>query len=294
MEGVMGLPIFQPLCKAIGALVEGIDLNADLTPETADALYEGLMRYHTLVFRRQPLTPEAHIALAESFGPVVPFHPFYPSIEGHAPVAVIHDKQDSPPENDMWHSDLSATKAPPFGSVLHSKIIPPVGGDTLWCSMHAVYDSLSPAMQRYLQGLEAAHELMSAYGHNLKNNKFDQRTEILRNASAEELSVRHPVVMAHPTTGRPLIYVNGAYTARVIDVPESESRRILDMLYAATDNPHFSFRLHWEPDTVVIWDNYATQHLALRDHYPQPRKVQRVTIAKDRRAVPQPLTAKAS
>jgi taurine dioxygenase len=133
---------------------------------------------------------------------------------------------------------------------------------------------------------------MSAYGHNLKNNKFDQRTEILRNASAEELSVRHPVVMAHPTTGRPLIYVNGAYTARVIDVPESESRRILDVLYAATDNPHFSFRLHWEPDTVVIWDNYATQHLALRDHYPQPRKVQRVTIARDRRAVPRPVTAK--
>jgi taurine dioxygenase len=275
---------FHPITKVIGATVEAVDLNADLTPNVLDALYEGLIKYHTLVFRRQDLKPEAHIALADSFGPVVPFHPFYPSIEGHPPIAVIHDKHDSPPENDTWHSDLSATRKPPFGSVLRSKIIPPVGGDTLWCSMHAVYDALSPAMRRYLEGMEAAHELMAAYGHNLKNNKFEKRTEILKNAAPDDLSVRHPIVMAHPTTGRPLIYVNGAYTARVIGVPEAESHRLLDTLYAMTDNPHYSFRLHWEPDTVVIWDNFATQHLAVADHYPQARLVQRVTIAEDRRA----------
>lgn len=274
----------QPITKAIGATVEGIDLNTGLTAAVADELYEALMKHHTLVFRKQDLKPEAHIALADSFGPVVPFHPFYPSIDGYAPIAVITDKQDSPPENDMWHSDLSATRQPPFGSVLRSKIIPPLGGDTLWCSMHAVYESLSPAMRRYLEGMEAAHELMSAYGHTLDWNKANNRAETLRNASPDELSVRHPVVMAHPSTGRPLIYVNGAYTARVIGVPEAESRRILETLYAISNNPHYSFRLHWEPDTVVIWDNYATQHLAVGDHYPQHRMVQRVTIADDRRA----------
>jgi taurine dioxygenase len=280
----MGAMRIQPITKAIGATVEGIDLNKDLTAAVADELYEALMKHHTLVFRKQALTPEAHIAFADSIGPVVPFHPFYPSIDGHGPIAVITDKKDSPPENDMWHSDLSATKKPPFGSVLRSKVIPPIGGDTLWCSMHAVYDSLSPAMKRYLEGLEASHELMVSYGHTLDWNKAPNRAETLRNATPEELAVPHPVVMPHPSTGRPLIYVNGAYTARIIGLPEVESRRVLENLYAISSNPHYSFRLHWEPDTVVVWDNYATQHLAVGDHYPQYRVVERVTIADDRRA----------
>jgi alpha-ketoglutarate-dependent taurine dioxygenase len=65
----------RPITKAVGATVEGIDLNRDLTPAVSDALYEALMKHHALVFRKQDLTPEAHVAFAESFGPVVPFHP---------------------------------------------------------------------------------------------------------------------------------------------------------------------------------------------------------------------------
>jgi taurine dioxygenase len=274
----------QPITKAIGANIEGIDLNRDLTPAVSDALYDALMKHHALVFRKQDLTPEAHVALAECFGPVVPFHPFYPSIEGHPPVAVIHDHRDSPPENHRWHSDLSATKQPPFGSVLRSKLIPPVGGDTLWCSMHAVYDSLSPSMKRYLEGMMSVHDLRVSYAPASGNKQSELRAQRLNETRPEEMSVRHPVAMPHPSNGRPLIYVNCDYTTRIEGLPESESRGILQTLYELSNNPHFSFRLRWEPDTVVVWDNYATQHLAVADHYPQQRIMNRVTIADDRRA----------
>lgn len=33
-----------------------------------------------------------------------------------------------------------------------------VGGDTLWASGYEAYDRLSPAMQRFLEGLTAEHE----------------------------------------------------------------------------------------------------------------------------------------
>jgi taurine dioxygenase len=277
----------RPITKAVGATVEGIDLNRDLTPAVSDALYEALTKHHALVFRKQDLTPEAHVAFAESFGPVVPFHPFYPSIEGYPPIAVIHDHRDSPPENHRWHSDLSATKKPPFGSVLRSKVIPPVGGDTLWCSMHAVYESLSPSMKRYLEGMVSVHDLRVSYGPAAGNKQSELRTQRLKETKSEEMSVRHPVVMPHPSNGRPLIYVNRDYTTRIEDLPEAESQRLLQTLYELSNNPHFSFRLRWEPDTVVVWDNYATQHLAVSDHYPQQRVMNRVTIADDRRAAAQ-------
>ena len=129
--------------------------------------------------------------------------------------------------------------------------------------------------------LTAAHELGSAYNHLLDNQKFNSRAEVMANLKPEERRVRHPVVMAHPTTGRPLIYVNIAYTACILDVTEQENRFILDTLYAAASSPRFQFRLRWRPNTVVVWDNYSTQHFAVGDHYPQRRVMERVTIVGD-------------
>jgi len=284
--GGSGMAIsIKRITAVIGAEVEGIDLNTELNEESAEEIYQHLLRHHVLVFRNQDLTPAAHVAFAESFGPLMPFHPFYPSIAGHAPIAVIEDNADSAPENEMWHSDMSATAEPPFGSVLRSRVIPPLGGDTLWCNMHAVYESLSPAMRRYLDGMMSAHELASAYSHLLGNHKLDSRAQVMHELKPEERRVLHPVVKAHPTTGRPLIYVNIAYTARIMDVSEQENRFILDTLYAATSSPRFQFRLRWTPNTVVVWDNYATQHFAVGDHFPQRRVMERVTILKDRRAL---------
>ncbi len=36
--------------------------------------------------------------------------------------------------------------------------LPPTGGDTLWASGYEVYDRLSPAMQKFLEGLTATHD----------------------------------------------------------------------------------------------------------------------------------------
>jgi taurine dioxygenase len=37
-------------------------------------------------------------------------------------------------------------------------------------------------------------------------------------------------------------------------------------------------RLKWEKDTVVVWDNYSTQHYAVLDYFPQRREMVRATI----------------
>ena len=285
---------FEPIAAAIGATVRGIDLNA-ATQADYQALYDGLMKYSVLVFRDQKLTPKAHVALAESFGPLRPRHPFFPSVQGHDPIAIIADSETSPPENEIWHADMTADPEPPFGSVLHIQTVPPVGGDTLWCSMHAVHDALSPDMQRFLATLRAMHDTEFAYATVQNNNKGPNRTETLRQKGKEDGNRRlHPVCVKHPTTGRPVVYVNAAFTTHIEGLSKRESDQILDMIQRLVNTPRFQMRLKWEPGTVAIFDNFATQHHAIGDHYPQPRVMHRVTIAGDRRLNASPFQVRAS
>ncbi|MCZ8485668.1 TauD/TfdA family dioxygenase [Vibrio lentus] len=45
-----------------------------------------------------------------------------------------------------WHTDLTWRKLR-RASLLHAQHIPNVGGDTIWCSMTAVFDSLDEDMK---------------------------------------------------------------------------------------------------------------------------------------------------
>jgi taurine dioxygenase len=42
--------------------------------------------------------------------------------------------------------------------------------------------------------------------------------------------------------------------------------------------PEFQVRWRWEPDSVAIWDNTATQHYAVMDYAPCHRKMERAGI----------------
>ena len=48
---------------------------------------------------------------------------------------------------NLWHSDVTWRETPSLGSVLRGRIIPEVGGDTLWSDQVAAYEGLSPAMK---------------------------------------------------------------------------------------------------------------------------------------------------
>jgi taurine dioxygenase len=91
--------------------------------------------------------------------------------------------------------------------------------------------------------------------------------------------VRHPVVARHPRTGRRLLYVNEPFTTRIVGLPEDESRELLNELALQARIPEYQVRFRWQPDSVAIWDNIATQHYAISDYHPQRRVMERVAIA---------------
>lgn len=269
---------FERLTPNIGANVHGIDLNHPLSQAAANQLYDGLIEHLVLFFPGQDVTPAAHEALAASFGPLGPPHPLYPHLPGHVPIMILEYDAERRPDSDVWHSDVTFKQNPPFASVLRSKIVPPHGGDTLWASMYAAYDALSESMQRFLDGLEASHDIFTGFSY-LEDGS--EQHEMLQKLDRKAHTARHPVVLRHPASGRKALYVNSCFTSHIVGLKPAESRALLDMLYRHVMNPEFQVRLRWQPNTIAIWDNRSTQHFAVGDYYPAHRLMHRITVTED-------------
>lgn len=264
-----------PLGGYIGAEISGIHLGHLDAPQF-DAIRRALGKYEVLVFRDQDITLDQQIAFAERFGPLS-VHPFSPNMENRPEVITFDYGADNPPVNtDCWHADETFRRDPPLGTILRAKVVPAAGGDTLFASMTAAYRGLSERMKAYIHGLEAQHDFrpFRKLFADLPNGR-----DKLREYEDKFPNPWHPVVAIHPESGRRVLNVNPQFTIRLRGLDDQESRTILEFLYTQALVPEYQLRVRWRPDTVVMWDNRATQHYAPHDYYPQRRALDRVTVA---------------
>ena len=263
----------RPLSPHVGAEIGDIDLRQPLAPAAVGELKDALGRHGVLFFHDQPIDLEQHRRFAACFGEL---H-IHVGGEGTASkpdekypeVRKQHFTRNSKRvSGEVWHTDQSCAAVPPMASILHQTIVPPDGGgDTLFASMYAAYDALSPRMKAFLAGLTATHD-----GAKL----FDKGTSTKYPVSS------HPVIAVHPWTGRKLIYVNRGQTTHLDGLPPDESDAILEFLFQHIESPEWQMRFHWRKDSIAFWDNRCTQHLAVWDYFPQVRSGWRVTLAGDR------------
>ena len=267
-----------PLAPNIGGLVGGIDLTAPLDPTVVQDLRDALMAHQVLFFRDQKLTHETQKALGAHFGKL------HISVGGdatnskqlsdHPEVRALHfdENSKSVSGNEMWHTDQSCLETPLMGSILYIHTVPPNGGgDTMFASMYAAYEALSPNMKQYLDSMTALHDGAGGFAQTATN----------------DLPVtEQPVIAKHPVTGRRLLYVNPTFTTRLCGVSRDEGDAVLSYLYRHCENPNFLVRFRWEPDSVAFWDNRCTHHLALWDYYPNVRSGYRIQIKGTDRVIP--------
>jgi len=265
----------RPCTANIGAEIDGIDLCQPLGNQQFQELHDALMEHQVLFFRDQPVTVDQHKALGRKFGDLH-IHPGSPPPDGHPEILVVHaDENSKHVSGERWHTDVSCEDEPPMGSILHLWQVPEVGGDTLFASMYAAYDSLSERMKTYLDGLTAMHSGEQVYRGRYVDRGGDDSHKVYPTAA-------HPVVRTHPVTGRKALYVNRNFTTLILDLPRDESRDILEFLYRHCEKPDFQTRFKWQPHSIAFWDNRCVQHLAIWDYYPQIRSGYRVTIKGDR------------
>ena len=258
-----------PTNSLVGAYVEDVDLSTPIESDAIDELVSAWHKWGVLFLRNQNLNDEQQVAAASIFGDPVPYD-FAPTTEGSEIVHKI-DNEDGKPKggSSNWHTDATWLKEPPRGSMLQAIKLPSSGGDTLFASMSAAFDSLSPATQNFVDGLTALH-----HGGSTLNaaNRIAKKVP--------EDAVSHPVVRTHPVTGRKCIFVNRLFTQGINELNAQENEALLPMLCDLTLRPELQFRFNWEEGDIAVWDNRSVQHYATAD-YSEARVMHRVVLAGD-------------
>ena len=263
-----------PVTATIGAEIDGVDLRKPLTDEVRDEVHQALMRHLVLFFRGQDLSEDEQLAFASHFGPPVSSSAVRLPDADDLMFVTIEDKPDNPPKADRWHTDIPFVATPPDIAVLHMLDAPPVGGDTMWVSLYGAYEALSPPMQQMLASVDMRFDM----GTSRDAVKQMYGEEYYRQIEPLLREVVHPLVRVHPVTGRPALYLGGAFMLGIPGMHDEESDALLSFLRTKLDDPNLQCRWRWEQYDVAMWDERCTNHRALADHYPHYRRVRRCLV----------------
>ena len=263
---------------ALGAEISGVSLKSLSERETAD-IRKAWLEHLVVFFRDQPLSPAEFMAFARRIGKPIEY-PFVKGIEGFPEIIEVkkleHERVNF---GGVWHSDTAYLEVPPMASMLIAREVPPHGGDTLFANMYLAYETLSPGMQRMLEGLVAVNESAKADVTRTREDrlKTDGSDKVGRNLTAE-----HPVVRTHPESGRKALYVNAGHTTHFRGFNEEESAPLLDFLFRHQVKLEHTCRFSWQVGSIALWDNRCAQHNPVNDYHGFRRVMHRITLAGDR------------
>jgi taurine dioxygenase len=265
-----------PTGPVVGAEIRGLDLAAPLGEAEVETVRRALWDRGVVFLRDQDITPEQHIAFAERFAPIN-VNRFFAKVPGHdGRIAEVRkEPQQTRNIGGGWHTDHSYDQIPALGSILLAREVPPSGGDTLFASMVAAYEALSEGLKRTLHGLRAVHSSRHVFG---RRDREEQKDGRIGNAEEATQDAVHPVVIRHPGSGRPALYVNPGFTLHFEGWTEEESKGLLDTLYRHAARPEFQTRFAWRPGSIAFWDNRSTWHYAANDYQGERRLMHRITL----------------
>ena len=264
----------------LGAFIEGVDLCKPIEDAAIAEIRAALLEFGVIFFRDQHISGEQHLAFAAHFGELDEPHPVFDRDERDARLTIIESKGRAHDGEHYWHTDVTYQQAPSFGSILAAKKIPESGGDTLFASMYAAYDTLSAPIQKMLEELTAQHSFERGWGATFRMCEGGE--DRLHELNKVFPLMTHPVLRSHPETGRTSLFVNEYYTSRINELSEAESHDLLRLLHHHSQLPDFQIRHSWQEGDIAFWDNRCTQHYACNDYGAAHRIMNRVTIVGDK------------
>lgn len=276
----MGLQV-EPSGGACGARITGVDLKQPLDNATIAEIRGAWLENHVLAFPDQFLNDDELERFTLQFGKFGD-DPFFAPIAGRKHIAAIRREADekSPLFAENWHADWSFQARPPSGTCLNAIEIPPMGGDTLFANQHLAWDALPPARQAIYADLIAIHSARMPYAPDGTYGAKDKgRSMDIRPSEAALATQTHPLVPAHPETGRRGFYSTLGYIIGIEGVPQDEAIALLLELQTWQGDDRFVYAQKWEPGMLVMWDNRSVLHKATGGYEGYRRELHRTTIA---------------
>jgi taurine dioxygenase len=252
-----------PTSAALGAEVRGVDLRR-VDDASFSAIHRVWVDHQVLLFRGQSLSDDELIAFSRRFGPL-DWAPVQENgrrfVDGKPELYIVSNVLENGVAIGslgagelVWHTDMSYLEDPPKASMLYALEIPPLGGNTSFCSMYAAWETLPAALKARCAGLRIKHDGTYNSGGYLRQGVTptdDPRTSP---------GAVHPLVCTHPDTGRQMLYLGRRRNAYLLGLELSESEALLDELWQYVERPEFSWEHVWRVGDLVMWDNRCTMH----------------------------------
>jgi taurine dioxygenase len=264
-----------------GAAVAGLDLSRRLEPAALAAVNQALADHGVIWLADQPLTHAELEAFSGQFG-AFGANPFVEPLADHP--HIVEARRD-PAETVAvfgggWHSDWSFLAEPPAVTILHAKVTPPSGGDTLFADTAGAWDELSVGFRRSIGGLRALHTAAGPYGAEGYFAKETGRTGMrIRSGADADRTHAHPIAPVHPVSRRRALFINPGYAVGIEGWTKAESDAVLAFLFNHMTSDAFVYRHVWQPDMLVMWDNRSVLHHALGGYDGHLRLLHRTVIA---------------
>jgi len=272
-----------PLHPGFGVEIRGLDLAGTVSDADWAAITAAFQSKGVVVIRGSRIDEAGHIAFSRRLGDLQ-IHVLTQFLTTpHPEIYVLSNalREGKPIGNHKegmnWHSDWSYRAEPALGSVLHGRICPPEGADTLFACMHQAWEALDAQTQARILPLQAIHSYAGYY-----DRAFPDRPLTAEQRAATP-DVTHPLVRRHPGNGRLALYVGREVVKEIAGLSPEDSAAMLDMLNAHAVSEQFVYRHRWQEGDIVAWDNRNTMHQATEyDDTQYIRLMHRTTLAGER------------
>ena len=273
---------FSPLTPLFGVEATGVNLSQPLAEADFKALERAFYAHQVLALRGQRINSAQFVDFARLIGPPQPHvidqfhHPEDPNILILSNVKMNGEPTGLQDAGSYFHTDYSYLAVPARATTLYSRVVPKVGGDTLFANQIAAYDDLPEAMKRRIEPLLAVHH----YGNRNDLNRASRTAASPLSAEQEAKMpvITHRIARPHPITGRKALYAVSGSSFGVVGMPDDEARDLLDELAAHATQPKYQLRFKYGVGDIVVWDNAALLHSATLIDPDDARTLWRITV----------------
>jgi taurine dioxygenase len=281
-----------------GAVVTGLSPDSISDATTRKALYDLWIDKGVIVFKDMTAL-ETQIQLSEIFGePEI--HPLLVGVDRPREHKVIADIEFAREDGDLyevggevrggylpWHFDLAYVDRINHGGILRPDVLPKRGGETGFIDRIAAYATMPSKLKERIEGLSVVYR----FSIDSSKMKFGERPDkclrisrVGRMAEAHpsvQNRVIHPLVYTQAETGRKVLNVSPWFAEGIEGMENPEGDALLEEVVRYAIQPKLAYYHHWQPNDMVLWDNWRMLHCACGIPPGEERRMRRTTIAGD-------------
>ena len=271
--------------SSLGIEILDFDYNDIFDKKRIEELRNQWLKYSIIIFKNLELNHQQLEKFSLAFGDFGD-DPYIHPIIGHKNIIEVKRgaNEKAQPFGGSWHSDWSFQECPPSATLLHSKIIPPIGGDTFFINTHKAYNDLTDDIKNKIDNLIVSHSAIRPYADDgfyaLEKDK-DRSMKIKPSPKAKEF-ILHPLVRTHPETRKKSLFINQVYSIAIEGMNEKDSNELLTFLFLHMDQDKYIYKHKWQENMLVMWDNRSVNHCAQGGYQGYQRLLHRTTLSGDR------------